>query len=744
MSCSATVEKLIRFLETPHHQASQRATPAQASNDDKFYLTTAIVYTNGPPHAGHAYEAITSDVISRYHRIQGRNVFFLTGTDEHGQKIAESAAANKPPRTPKQHCDFYANKLLSLNKQLLISNDRFIRTTDKYHEETAKALYLKACKAGDIYLKKYEGWYNVREETFVTENEAKLADYKDKTTGLALTKNSEETFFFRMSKYQKQLLNHIHTHPEFIQPESVRELILKRLEDDLRDLCVSRTTFDWGIPVPKFDGLPDPTGHVIYVWFDALINYVSGVDYPNGDLAHFWPADVHVIGKDIAWFHCVIWPCMLWSCNLPLPKTVFSHGWVNAEDGNKMSKSVGNVVDPVKILKTKKADVLRFFLCKQATYGADLKFSYDDMDRVLDGLLVHVWGNYVQRSLQLTIKFCDGKVPNAKPIVISPLEPALAEIDNLIKNFKLQEASEFVVDFCRLGNNYIQEAKPWELKSSDQKEKQSIIIRTALEHCYVVAHLFEPFCPEAAERVFKQLGTPKTSLRKLNGNYENLTPGTALKPDGKVLFEQIITKFQKKQQKETKGKGNQKQGKGNQKKQKGQANQGSGPHICQLEFKVGKVLEVSNHPTAGKLYVEKIDVGEGTPRTIVSGLRGKIEAEDFNGSLVVVFSNLKTGKLQKVKSEGMVLCAVAEDGSTQLLRPPEGSKIGERIFVKGIDYKGTEPKGKVDSKKKNHPWVKTKASLTTNADCVACFEGKPLITSAGKVKCDSLSNTQIG
>jgi len=720
MSCSATIEKLIRLLESPARQISQ---------NDNFYLTTAIVYTNGPPHAGHAYEAITSDVICRYHRIQGRNVFFLTGTDEHGQKIAESA--EKVGRSPKEHCDFYAKKLLDLNKKLLISNDRFIRTTDKHHEETARKLYLRACDAGDVYLKKYEGWYNVREETFVSETEAKKTDYKDPTTGLALTKNSEETFFFRMSKYQKKLIDHIHANPEFVQPESVKELILKRLEDDLRDLCISRTTFDWGISVPKHKDLPDPSGHVIYVWFDALINYVSGVNWPNGDLAHFWPADCHIIGKDIAWFHCVIWPCMLWSCGLPIPKTVFSHGWVNAEDGSKMSKSVGNVVDPNKVLKTKKADVLRYFLCNQATYGKDLKFSYDDMDRVLDGLLVHVWGNFVQRAVQLTTKFCDGKVPDVKPDVIVELEPALAEIENLFQTYKLQEASEFIVNFCRHGNQYIQEKKPWTLKKPEQHEQRAIIIRSAIEYCYVVAHFFEPFCPEAADRVFKQLGTPRAKLRNLNGNYQNLTAGTPVKSDGKVLFEQITTKFEKAKQKKNNPQKNQKPA------------QGKGPHICQLEFTVGRVVEVSNHPTSDTLFVEKVDVGEAKPRQIVSGLRGKIDESELNGSLVVVFTNLKTGKLRGVESQGMVLCAVAKDGSTQLLVPAAESKIGERIVVDGINYDGTEVKGRVDARKKNHPWVKSKSTLLTNENCVACYDGKALITKAGPVCCKSFKNTQI-
>ena len=350
-----------------------------------FYITTAINYTNGPPHMGHAYEATTSDVIARFHRLLGEKTYFLTGSDEHGQKIAQTAADQG--KEPIDICNFYVNGFQVLNQRILISNDDYVRTTSDRHKATARAVWQKCADNGDVYLDRYTGWYNVREETFVTDNEAALTDYKDPTSGVPLKQVEEESYFFRMSKYKDALLKHIQECPEFIQPDSHRNQIISRLNsDDLRDLSISRTTFSWGIPVPQgFDAK-----HVMYVWLDALSNYLTGVNGlqlggEDTSLSHFWPANVHIIGKgtttpargyyeriksltppcssnttDILWFHCVIWPCLLMSAGVALPKAVFAHGFVNDENGKKMSKSLGNVVDPHDMLDKFDVDTFRW------------------------------------------------------------------------------------------------------------------------------------------------------------------------------------------------------------------------------------------------------------------------------------------------------------------------------------------------------------------------------------------------
>jgi methionyl-tRNA synthetase len=380
--------------------------------EDRYYITTAISYTNGDPHIGHAYEFLTADVIVRFYRVLGYNTFFLTGTDEHGQKVAASAERNG--LHPQEHCDFYVNKFQILHRKLLVTYSDFLRTTNSYHKEVCQRLWQLCSDSGDIYLDAYEGWYNEREETFVTNSEAEANNFKDPSSGLPLKRVVEESYFFRMSKYCDALIAHIEAHPEFIEPENHRKTILGRLQKEgLKDLSISRTSFTWGIPVPAgFD-----EKHVMYVWFDALTNYLTGVQCLEpaaaaSERSAFWPANHHIIGKDIVWFHCVIWPAMLLSANLALPRSVYCHGFVNDAEGKKMSKSLGNVVDPQDVLGKFSVDSLRYYITASITYGADLNFSDDACLQMHNSELADILGNLVHRVFTLAGKYCEGRVPD--------------------------------------------------------------------------------------------------------------------------------------------------------------------------------------------------------------------------------------------------------------------------------------------------------------------------------------------
>jgi len=381
---------------------------------ERYYITTAINYANGPPHMGHAYEGVLADVIARYHRAYGREVFFLTGADEHGQKIADTAASMGI--APIELCDKSVLAFQDLNVKLKVSNDGYVRTTSAHHKKLSQSLWRKAVQKGDLYLGMYTGWYNVREETFVTESEAAASDYLDPVSGKPLKKMEEPSYFFKMSKFQDRLMRHLHDNPGFVRPEARRNEVLERLAVPLQDLSVSRTTFAWGIPVP------DAPEHVMYVWFDALSNYLTGIGYDGSktveenqslENARFWPADCHLIGKDISWFHCVIWPTLLMSVDIELPKCILGHGFIHGADGRKMSKSLGNVVDPYDALSRFPLDSFRYFLVRESSVGNDISFSETAIALRQNSELADTYGNLVHRALSLCSKYCGGKVPDS-------------------------------------------------------------------------------------------------------------------------------------------------------------------------------------------------------------------------------------------------------------------------------------------------------------------------------------------
>ena len=435
-----------------------------------------------------------------------------------------------------------------MNQRLLISNNDYIRTTLPRHERTAQELWKKCAANGDIYLSTYCGWYNVREETFVSDSDAELCNYIDEASGKPLQKVEEASYFFKMSAYHDKLVNYIKENPNFIRPEQHRKLILSRLESDkLRDLSISRTSFTWGIPVPEgFD-----SKHVMYVWFDALSNYLTGVDAmevseneeTKGKLKNFWPANVHIIGKDILWFHTVIWPCMLMSAGLPLPETVFAHGFVNDKEGKKMSKSLGNVVDPHDMLDKYPVDIFRWYLCKEAPYGGELSFNEDSLRDMHNADLCDTLGNLVHRATNLCKKYCDGVVPDVPPPEKLPIDFAAvraAYIDKM-DNFEIEGGANIAIAAFRDVNGFLTEQAPWHLKGDENAEARRIIVRATMEAVYVLAHLLVPFLCNGMMQIFEKFGTPHAdTLDALDANMRNLKTGTVINV-GDVLYTKVCS-----------------------------------------------------------------------------------------------------------------------------------------------------------------------------------------------------------
>jgi len=502
----------------------------------RFYISTAINYTNGSPHLGHTYEVVCADFFARYHRLFGDEVFFLTGTDEHGQKVATAAA--RESIQPIQICDRYAALFQKLGQSLDISNDFFIRTTFDKHVHCCQWLWRNSVSKGDIYLGCYEGWYNEREETFVPEAEAFQSNYLDTFSGKPLIKTKEPSYFFKLSKYQDALLHHINTHPDFILPLERRAEILHRLQEPLLDLSISRTTFSWGIPVPD---TTTQEKHVIYVWFDALINYLSALDliHQDSDLTKFWPCDVHLIGKDIAWFHAVIWPCILFSCGLPLPKTILCHGFVNGPDGRKESKSLGNVTDPFEVIGNYNPDALRYFLLREGTFGCDFNFNKNHLIARHDSELQACFGNLVQRGLKLCESYCGGVIPAHDPYEIFPLHELKEQISVLLGKFQIESILDLIFEKISFVNTWIHKTAPWTLKAEDQRDEQQRIIRTILESIYVLGHFLSPVIPNSIEKLFFRLNhKPCLCLSEIS-NWWNLNPGIKVLSNEEHLFPRI-------------------------------------------------------------------------------------------------------------------------------------------------------------------------------------------------------------
>jgi len=704
----------------------------------KYYITTAIFYANGWPHMGHAYEGLSSDVFARYHRVLGQDVFFMTGSDEHGQKIAQVAEAEGIK--PIDICDRYVGGFKALNQRMLVSEDHYIRTTHEKHEEIARVVWRKLKENGDIYLGRYEGWYLVREERFVTEQEATEWEFKDPGSGVPLKKMSEPSFFFKLSKFQERVLKHIEEHEEFIQPLQFRTEILERLKSiELRDLSISRGTFDWGVTCPE--DLVDGQQHVMYVWFEALINYASGVDAtdPTKPLSRFWPADMHIIGKDISWFHSVIWPAMLMSFGLALPKSVVVHGFIAGADGRKMSKSYGNIVNAHDMLDRLSPDTFRWYICREASYGDDLKFSEDSLKLMHNADLCDNLGNLVNRAVNL----CGGAVPAGNSKLV-PLPFDLAALKQTVRNafeqYRLSEAADLIVKACGTTNKWIADLEPWKMKE-DKKELRSACCRLLVEAVYVLAHFFAPFIPTAGEAIFNKIA-PARPIVELADDFNNLTTGAEIRK-GSILFEPFEIKKDDGMEKAKAAKEDAKAKSKASAKPPPQKDDPNQPLFSKLDVRVGRVVEAWPHPEAERLFVEKIDVGDPEgPRQIVSGLREHYTLEQFTGRKLLAVCNMKPAKLRNVESNGMVLCAKdPANNVVELLTVPDECNVGDRVLPQEVpdSYKPVSP----DLVKKGKIWEAVAEKLKTDTSRVACFDGLPLVASGAKFVAPTLPDAPI-
>lgn len=619
-----------------------------------YYLTTAITYTSGKPHIGNTYEIILADAIARFKRQEGYNVYFQTGTDEHGQKI--ELKANEAGIPPKQFVDEKAAEVKRIWDLMDTTYDRFMRTTDEYHIKQVQKIFKKLYDQGDIYLGHYEGKYCTACESFFTETQ--LVDGKCPDCGGEVHDAKEEAYFFKLSKYQDRLMKHIEEHPEFIQPASRKnEMINNFLKPGLQDLCVSRTSFKWSIPVDF-----DPK-HVVYVWIDALTNYITGLGY-NVDGNHgelykkYWPADLHLIGKDIVRFHTIYWPIMLMALDIPLPKQVFGHPWL-LQGESKMSKSKGNVIYADDLVDIFGVDAVRYYVLNEIPYDNDGSITWDLLVERINSDLANVLGNLVNRTIAMANKYFDGVInnPNVSEAVDDELKEAALQMPKKViakmDEFKSADALDAIFTLLRRTNKYIDETTPWILaKDESKKDRLATVIYNLIESIRFAAVTLIPFIPSTANKILDQINTDKRDLLELNqfGLYQ---PGTKVVEKPEMLFARLDPKeIQKKVEalQEVKPEVKKEEAK----------ELITIDDFSKIELVVGTVEECKKHPKADKLLVSKINIGTET-KQIVSGIADKYKPEEFVGKKVIVVANLKPAKLRGVESQGMILAGDNDD-----------------------------------------------------------------------------------
>ena len=620
----------------------------------KFYLTTAIAYTSSKPHIGNVYEAILADAIVRYKKKDGFDTYFQTGTDEHGQKIEQKAIGLGI--TPKEHVDHISGELRKTYDMMNVKYDNFIRTTDTYHEKQVALAFEKLYKKGDIYKGQYEGHYCVACESYFTEKDLVDGCCPDCGGKVELTK--EECYFLKLSPYQDKLLNYINSNPGFIQPESRKnEMINNFLSSPLPNLCVSRTSYKWGIPV-NFD-----PKHVIYVWIDALLNYVTGIGYDvngnNGELFNkYWPADIHLIGKDILRFHTIYWPIMLMALDLPLPKTVFGHPWILMNHG-KMSKSKGNVIYADDLVELFGVDAVRYYVLHEIPFAQDGNITYELVCEKNNSDLANTYGNLVNRTIAMVKKYfgdediykSEGTEFDSK--LNDAVKSSVSEYKSLMDQYKVADGIEAVMKLLRQSNKYIDETAPWVLaKDEAKKEVLRTVLYNLLEAIRISSILLEPIMPSTSEKVYSYLNTKLTSFTDLDFDKEAKYNVNS----SEVLFKRLDVKevMEAVEKKEALAK-----------KPEVKVETESKPLISiddfdKLELVVGQIVEAKKHPKADKLLVFKINIGTEV-RQIVSGIAKFYSPDELVGKKVVVVKNLTPIKLRGEESHGMLLCASDKD-----------------------------------------------------------------------------------
>ena len=486
-------------------------------DNKNFYITTPIYYPSGKPHMGHAYSSIVADIFARFKRLEGYNVFFLTGTDEHGLKIQREAERNN--KDPKVFCDELSEKFKNLTKILNLTNDDFIRTTEKRHYKSVQEIWNRLVKSGDIYLDKYSGWYSVSDEAYYDEDEIESANGKkiSKDSGSTVDWVEEESYFFKLSAWGDKLLEHYNTNDDFIVPAARKNEVIRFVEKGLKDLSVSRTSFSWGIPVPKNDK------HVIYVWLDALTNYLSAINFPdtnNKKYKTFWPANVHIIGKDILRFHAIYWPAFLLAAKIPLPKKIFGHGWI-LSDEKKMSKSLGNILDPIEIIKNYGIDQLRYYLVKEVSLGNDGSISMLNLKNCINNDLANNYGNLCQRVFSFIKKNCSNKIPKAVNLteldnqLINDLKKNIPNLIKLMNNQNLNEYIKLVVGFSFNANKYFNDSEPWAVKKNDSLRMETILY-TISEQIKNISILLNPIIPDATSKILDTMNINKNDISILS------------------------------------------------------------------------------------------------------------------------------------------------------------------------------------------------------------------------------------